>query len=796
MQTIKYISIFVCLIFWQNQWSQVQLKGTVINDQTEEPLAFANITFDQNPRLGVVTDLDGHFLFESQKKPSKLTISYMGFETLEMDINFDQVIIRLKPSGLNLDEVILNASDNPAHRIINLVIENKDINNPEKIASFQYKSYNKTIFDFVTKKENIDSIKIRKVLKGGYIMMMESVSERKFMQPNLSEETVIATKVSGFKNPNFASLATDFQPFSFYQDLIPLVDIQYLNPISKGSLSKYHFTLLEEYYQAQDTVFVIAYKPRKNKNFEGLTGILHINSNKYAIQNVTATPFEKGKIDLKIQQKYQLLQNKYWFPEQLNYEVIVTNLDNKNIGISIKGRSYLSNVTFNLPLKKRKFAIETLRMGENAAQKDSAFWVQSRPETLKISELQTYRFMDSIGEKNNFDRFLTWGSKLADQKIPLGWVDLDLSKTLVFNEYEGYRLGLGLFSNEKLSNKLTVGGFAGYGFQDSEWKYGGSFEYLFNKNKEINTRYSYQNNLQEIGNAGLQNMQSNQLQLRDFIASEMNALQQHAFSFRFRAFRNMQWHLRYQSTSVNPLSFIQNPLPGHAPFGNYHVEEIATHLRWAPNEKIVESMGKRMIILSKNPIFNFYYAQGFRGIWNGNLPYRKVEATVEQTFSTKNIGKTSYHLAGGWLDRNLPYGWMFTGEGSLDVNFRYFMKNTFQTMQPYEFLSNRYAHLFLIHNFGTLLFKTKWVQPNVSIHHNMGLSSLSGAQPVTLLPFQEQKNLFVESGLQLDNLLKFDYLNIGYLGVGVGGFYRYGTYALPNNSDNFVFKLTLNFTIK
>lgn len=790
-----FIFLFL-LISYSNLIAQVELKGKVINHETGEPLAFANIIFDKNPRLGVVTDMDGNFTFQTSKIPENLTISYMGFFSIEMPIKSRNIEVRLKPKSLDLNEVVLSEKDNPAHRIIRLVIANKEKNNPEKIASFKYKCYNKTIFDFVSTKSSIDSLELRKKMKGGHIMMMESVSERKFLQPNLSEETVIATKVSGFKNPNFATLATDLQPFSFYQNHIPLVDIQYLNPIANGSLNKYHFTLQEEYFQNQDTVFVISYKPKKNKNFEGLTGILHINSKNYAVQNVTATPFEKGKIDLKIQQQYQLIDGEYWFPEQLNYVMTLTNYDDGVFGISVNGRSYISDISLEIPLKKRDFAIETVRIDENAAKKDSVFWIQNRPEKLKNAEIVTYQFMDSLGEKVNFDRFLTWGAKLADNKFPLGWVDLDLSKTLVFNEYEKTRIGLGLFSNERLSNKYTLGGFAGYGTGDFEWKYGGSFEYLIDKKNEIKLGYIFQNNLQEIGFSGMKSMQYNRLTLRDYIASEMNNIQQHALSMKFRVFRNMQWHFRYQATAVNPLSFEQLPLPGSPPFDSYRVEEFATLLRWAPNEKIVESFGKRLVVVSENPVFNFYFAQGFKGIWDGILPYKKAEMNVEQSFLTKNIGKTTYRLSGGWIDRNLPYGWMFTGEGSLNRRFPYFMKNTFQTMQTYEFLSNQYAHLFLIHNFGTLLFKTNWIQPNISVHHNMGLSTLKGENPVLLLPFQEQENLFVESGIQLDNLFKINYLNVGYLGFGVAGFYRYGYYSLPNSNDNLVLKMTVNFTIK
>src|SRR5690606_1962654 len=160
------------------------------------------------------------------------------------------------------------------------------------------------------------------LLKDSPLFIMESVSERKFIAPDISEEIVIGTKVSGFQNPSFASLATDLQPFSFYKDNIKLFDIQYLNPISKGSLKKYRFKIEDTLFQNKDTVYIISFQPQKNKNFEGLKGSLYISTNKYAVQNVIATPFEKGKIDIKIQQQYTFVDNKYWFPEQLNYALM------------------------------------------------------------------------------------------------------------------------------------------------------------------------------------------------------------------------------------------------------------------------------------------------------------------------------------------------------------------------------------------------------------------------------------------------------------------------------------------
>ncbi|NJM80904.1 MAG: hypothetical protein HC854_17155 [Flavobacterium sp.] len=347
------------------------MVATVDNKQ---PLAFVNIFINNNNKLGTVTDIDGKFELISKEHISVISFSYVGYQKKEIQYSGETVLnIELVPLKVALNEVTVYASENPANRIIKKVIKNKDKNNPEKLPSFTYRSYNKTIFDYrkLNTKE-IDTSSLAKFFKGGHVFMMESVSNRKFLYPNRSEEVVIATRVSGFKHPNFASLASDLQPFSFYNDNIPLFDIHYLNPIANGSMKKYNYRLEEEFYKGTDTVYVISYQPKKDKNIEGLKGILHINSNGYAVESVTATPFEKGKIDLTIQQKYQFIFN-HWFPEQLNYVLETLNEAENSIGIIANGKSYIDQVVLEPELIKKDFSIAKVRMDEDAPYKDSLF---------------------------------------------------------------------------------------------------------------------------------------------------------------------------------------------------------------------------------------------------------------------------------------------------------------------------------------------------------------------------------------------------------------------------------------
>lgn len=789
-------SLLFSIFFVSNCYSQ-NITGKVLDSTTKEPLAFANIIFNNNQKLYVSTDIDGKFSFSSNEKLNNLVCTYVGYETQNLPLgNEKNITVYLKASADNLAEVVVKAGENPANAIIRKVIANKEKNNPENIPTFTYTSYNKVVYDMktdgTTKNDSINKKMKGNLLKDSPLFMMESVSERKFIAPDNSEEVVIGTKVSGFQNPSFASLATDLQPFSFYQNNIKLFDIQYLNPISNGSLKKYQFTLEDTLFQKNDTIYIISFEPQKNKNIEGLKGSLYINSNKYAVQNVIATPFEKGKIDIKIQQQYTFVDNEYWFPEQLNYALVFTEL-----GMVVDGRSYISEVQLNIPLRKKEFALEAVRIDKMATKQDSLFWENYRIEKLSENEKVTYRVVDSIGKEHKFDKILTTMEKLTQFKIGIGVFDLDLAKTIVYNKYEGYRLGLGVYTNEKLFENLTLGGFFGYGTRDYDWKYGGEAIYTLSKKHEFKIGGKYQNNLVEAGNYGLNYSVQNMLNFRNFQAYLMDNVKQGSFAVEARSFRYLKWKATFTQSEITPKYVYEFNQNGQT-FTNYNDTNLRIDLRFAFKERIVSSFNQLISAGTTYPILSVSYSRGLKEVMDSDFDYNKIEARIEQSFFTKNFGATKYRIEAGMIDNPLPYGLLFTGEGSYDKDYPYLIPNYFQTMQPYEFLSDRYANLFLTHNFGGLLFKSGKFQPSVILHNNFGWGDLSNNNQTSnqLIGYKTKNKVFMETGLQLDNLLKTNYMDIGYLGLGGGVFYRYGEYAHAETKDNLVFKLSVSFAIK
>ncbi|MGB1217548.1 MAG: carboxypeptidase-like regulatory domain-containing protein, partial [Saprospiraceae bacterium] len=72
----------ILILFFQITSNAQTIKGK-ITDKNGLPLAFVNIVLDDNPDEGIIADIDGNFSFKKNKNIKKLTLSYVGFETID-----------------------------------------------------------------------------------------------------------------------------------------------------------------------------------------------------------------------------------------------------------------------------------------------------------------------------------------------------------------------------------------------------------------------------------------------------------------------------------------------------------------------------------------------------------------------------------------------------------------------------------------------------------------------------------------------------------------------------------------
>lgn len=798
--------LFFGLLSALASFSQYTLKGKVIDESTKSSLAFVNILGNQ--KIGATTNIDGLFTINSTQPITKLKLSYVGYEVKEVDVSGKtSVVISLTPTSYQLSEFTLLPGENPAHRIINNVVENRKIHNPEKSINFKYESYNKL---FVTgavdsaiannpeKLAEQDSITQRTValLEKHHIFIMESVTERKYMLPDRSYEKVLASRVSGLQNNTFSLIATEIQSFSFYEEMLNVAGSSYLNPISVNSTNKYFFLIEDTTFSGTDTVFVISFRPKKGKNFNGLKGLLYINTDGYAVQNVIAEPNEESEsFAIKIQQQYEKIENS-WFPVQLNTTILFKTASVNNFKMLGIGKSYLKNIEINPDLKKNEFGIITTEVAEDVTKKDEEFWNKYREDTLSQKELLTYHFMDSVGRAEKFDKKLTTFEALLTGKLKWGYIDIDLNRFLSFNDYEGFRFGAGAHTNSRVSKVFNIGGYGAFGTKDNTFKYGGDVNFFIHKNYDIELNLSYQKDVIE---PGITRFYTYKIPLmstagnRFFYMSRMNNNEKVEARLKFRTLRYLKVYLFANQESIDVtsnyfyLKKINETTWLHDQ--NYLFNEVGVELKYAFKQKVIQSTNYKY---SKPTNYPILYGRIEHGINNtyGEYEYTRFTVKTEKTFEIKNWGKPSFYIESGLTIGDAPIHKLNSSIGLyVPGSFLTAAELAFETMYPYEFYSDKFTYIHLKHSFGNLLFKTKKFRPELVLATNIGVGSLNNKQNHGGITFKTLEKGFYESGVLVNNLIKLNFTTFG-----VAAYYRYGPYHFDKQSDNFTVKMSLGYS--
>jgi hypothetical protein len=797
----RFFFILISLLLFSFGFAQdFEAKGKVVDSKSNEPLAFVNIIVNDG-KYGGATDIDGSFHIKSNEEIHSLIFSYVGYEKLRLEPseNLEKLRVALVSRAYDLSEVVILPGENPAHRIINQVIENRKYNDPENISSFSYTAYEKMIFTAETdtlkqtdSKVDTAEIRLKEFLDEQHFFMMESVTKRKHLAPDKSYQKVIANRVSGFKDPLFIFLISQMQSFSFYKPMIQIFDKNYINPISKGSLNKYFFLLEDTTYQDKDTVFIISFRPRINTNFDGLKGLLYINTNGFAIQNVIAEPSRNdGGIGIKIQQKYEFFDGKKWFPVQLNTDLTFGNITANNSKLIGKGKSYLRDIVLNEEFVKREFSNIEIDVDPNASFRSDDYWNQYRIDSLDKKEQKTYHVIDSLGKEYNLDKKAATFEALLTGKIPWGIVEFDINKFMRYNDHEGFYLGLGIHTSDRLSRFVKFGGYWGYGFRDKSAKYGGDIMLNMHRNSELQLRFSYMNDLMESGGVEYFDKASNVLSndmLRDFLLQRMDKQEMIKIDMGLRSFKYLKMNMALSQTWKEPVyNYFYGTSENKVTVGldEYIFTEFTLGLRYAYNEKFIRNSRKKISLGTNYPIILFQYTHGFDNFLDGQYSYNRYDFRLSKSIYIKYFGRSSVQLNAGYVDENIPATNLYNGHGSYR-KFTIFAPNSFATMRMNEFLVNKYVSLFYQHNFGKLLVRTKIFAPEISIAANIGFGWLNHPDSHFDISTRSFDQGYYETGLLLNNIL-----DLGFYNIGTAVFYRYGPYSFERTSKNLAWKLTL-----
>lgn len=815
------------LFFTLTIQAQFQING-IVTDSNNKPLPFATITTSDN--INTITDVDGKFIFKPSANASSFSVSYIGFQTKIIAITDKRYyLIPLSQKTDDLKEVVIS-NENPALTIIKKVIENKNKNNPQKkLSTFEYKSYNKLIVtanpdsidgridstaaykDFNKKRINIDSsdYKFKEIISKQHLFQTEKVSQYQFGNNKL-KETILGTKMAGFKNPIYEVIAFNLQSISIYDNKYELFETKYENPISNSAPANYNYKILDTVNIKGRETYMIYFKNKHKRKSSGLEGVLYIDQENFAIAK--AVMRIKGVLDISGIHEFEYVPSeKTWFQSNTTFKIVKGKNDDdiKILGGTIQfdgdvednfepRKKSASDFTYLLsesdnfdihyntttPIKNPALYME---IKEDASKKPEEFWNEYRKESLDLKGQKTYQLIDSLSIKKRIESRLGFGRKIINGYIPIGPVDLDLKKIISYNNYEGFRLGLGGITNDRFSKNFRIEGYSAYGTKDGEVKYSLGTGVLLDKSSNTWVNAYYTDDVREIASTVFA------VDKRVFKIYDPRPINISTF-YKYVSWKaNVQTKIIPKTEAVFELArtyvapqfdYLFNY--GGKLYSDYVMTTAMVSIVWAPFSDFMQTPTGRNETDKRFPRFTFQYTQSLPNVLENDFTFGKIDFKTEYEKKYLNGQKTSLLLQGGYAMGDVPLTHLYNTmpnnltKETVVQRITFAGRNSFETMYFNEFFSSQYIFFQIKHGFDRIRILKK-VRPSLVLVTRMAWGNMKNPEQHVGPTYKTLDRGFFESGIELNKIYK---------GFGLGGFYRYGPNQLLKFEDNIAVKIS------
>ena len=813
--------------------AQFTITGIVKDGSTNSPLPFATIkTQEGNTIIG---DLDGKFIIESKTRLQSITITYTGYEDKTIKTHsgkkFYTVALKSKPN--ELEELVINQT-NKATTIIKHAIRIKDNNDPQlKLNSFRYKTYNKLIVtanpDSISSKLDsvylyektgrrilkIDSTdyKFKKLIEKQHLYQTEKISEFSYTKTDGLKENILATRMAGFKQPLYEFIGLSLQSYSVYND-IDLLETKYRGPLSYNALLEYKYRILDTVYIDNRKTFMIYFTPKRANKKKRLDGLVYIDSNTFGVAKAVFRL--KNVLDITSTHLFKFEEEQgIWFPDRKTLKIVKGNnredinilgetikfdaINNTNSDrdkepsdfVYVYSESINSDKEFNIPLTIRRPAI-AIEINEEAITRPESYWTQHRADTLDERSIKTYPALDSILTKERIEQFIKLGKRVITGYLPVGFFDFDLRQIVKYNNYEGFRLGVGGITNNKFSEVFRINTYGAYGTKDGQFKYNLGGAVRLGRFSDSWTGGSFTEDVQEIGSTTFATDK------RVFKIYDPRPINVSTF-YKYR-----KWHgyietkiipktesrWGFSRTSVEPRSDYAFNTNGHL-YTKYNLSTFEAALQWNPFSDFMQTPEGRIEIEKRFPKFTFQYTQAVTGLFESDFTFGKLDFRTEYERKYINGQKTSLVIQGGLAMGDTPITHLYsTSPNNLDkdgviARITFAGKNSFETMYFNEFFSSQYAMFQVKHAFRRLnIFGDIKLSPVLVTRGVWG--NMESPEKHVGQPYNTLEKGFYESGVELNEIFK---------GLGLTAFYRYGPYHLPEFDRNISIKLSFVFSL-
>ena len=699
--------------------------------------------------------------------------------------------------------------DTSATDIIRAAILLKHQNNPEEVLEgYSFKSYGKILIDSEDEK-----------IEPGRLFLSEKVSTHQYKKPGFKREIVEGFTTAGFEDPVEEVLLLKLEPISLYDDIYTVFDASFFSPLAKNALKKYKYQFINPAVFDNNHSYIISFSSLKDDPETTLGGILYFDKTTFALQKAEIR--SRGAINFTADHSYEFIEKEgVYFPSKIAVK-LWPGTEEKNISILGSSLSVgtvqrknspldlllgkpilqpdlylLSTVIYHDFLNDPALNIDPyaprVKVLKSVEDQTVNYWAAKRKEPFTIEDHLADANIEETIVKENIVQKIELQNAISQGYLPVSFWDFELGRFARYNNYEGFRLGIGGRTNEKFSEDFRLQGYLAYGFKDREFKYSYGGGLAINKRTGTWWDVNYQKDIREIGSF-------NYLRgLSDFALFEPR-LANITYYYRFR---KIETGIRHRFTprldseiNLSRSEILQNLdylfLNDEILYRDYIISEIKFGFLWRPFSKFISTPDSHLLLEGNYPIITGQLVRGLENVFESDFSFTKLGLKIDYKYRRLNRSSFQVIMEGNIGVGDLPITHVFHSYPNNSLDERLLQRFSvagvlsFETMYFNEFFSDKQLALHLKQQFKPIEI-SRSIRPQLVLISRHVIGDLENKEVHKNISFQTLEHGYSEAGLELNNILA---------GFGFSFAYRYGAYHLPEFSDNLSFKFTYRLSL-
>jgi hypothetical protein len=787
----------ICLCFLVSSISaQVRMvRGNLRSASTSEPISFASISWKKGG-TGRLSDSAGDFTLSSRCLQDTLIISHVGYNILFVPICAaqDTTPLKIVLTERQSDEIVVNKKYNRGLVWWKKVVQHKRVNDPHQFIDFSCNLYKKLEMDLtnITKEgfekikllrpfrfllENLDSLsETREFLP---VFMMEKISKfQSRRNPFYRSEEVEATRNSGVRNEVVLHFMEGLnQGINVYENSLILFGKEFVSPFSDDAPAYYHFKAADTMYINGERFLHLYFSP-KHEGENGFTGDCWIHYASWAISRINLEISSTANINyvnrLIIKQEFNRISDSVWVFSKNQFVAELAPLTKNKIAFIVRQTSFYQNVRVNsgdmffIPVNKEDN--DELLPDDSARTRSAAYWESQRPEPLSVNERKVYQMMDTLQSMPLFKKYSNTAEFILSGRKKMGKVEIGpWYKWISANQLERMRIRFDLATTEEFSKAVRMHGYIAYGTADCQFNGGLDVRYRFPGSGGYTIRGSYVHDLDNGGtrNGGvgltMDNMFS-QLIRKPGVRQKFYQVDEYYLGFAREWASHFSVNIFLNRGSYQTIT----PLPPQKVISANQEDilnmEAGINLRYAPGEKTVKSFRKDHRYPGNLPIAELTLARGIPGVFGSMYQYEKIFGKVSQQIRIPRWGSLDYRVYAGKIAGNaLPFMLLEIHPGN---DIYYYSKQSFNLMNRFEYLSDRYAGFSIEHDFEKKLINLVPFLRKINVRQFWNMKAVWG----DLSPSNKALNCIEYGGYRMQSLNGKPYVEVG---TGLDNIFRY-----------------------